>query len=220
MKIKIITNCSTLIVVAILLLTSCKKDIQEACIKRSSTWLFSKDTVLVGDSIHFGLCNILAPSSTVCIWDFGDGTTTTGIYVAHAWDSAGSYLVKLTVPDGKPKEATVMIVVTKADGFTYAGNWQVQSSFFSDDTTYTMLPYSVSVAASSANDIVISNLLNDGNNVSAFVNGNELLIPTQIFSTDSISGSGNLTVNQQKVGLFVLKGKATGRELYSISLQR
>ncbi|MDW8273808.1 MAG: PKD domain-containing protein [Chitinophagales bacterium] len=200
-------------------LASCKKDTQEACISRSSTW-FNKDTVLVNDSVYFRLCNLLAPKSTECIWDFGDGNTATGTEVIHAWDSAGNYLVKLTVSGGKPDIATATIVVTKADGFTYVGNFNCASTVFKDDTSFNLSPYPASITALTANAIVINNLLNDGNNVNVTVNGNYLFVPIQIFSSDTISGSGSLTANQRKIGIIVGKSNAIGKEIYSISLQR
>lgn len=200
-------------------LVACKKDKQEACISRSSNW-FSNDTILVNDSVYFRLCNLLAPKSTECIWDFGDGTVAYGIEVTHSWDSAGIYIVKLTVPGGEPDIATVTIVVTKADGYTFAGNFNCLTTVFKEDTTYNLLPYSASIAALTISDIVITNLFNDSKSINATVNGNNLFIPVQVFVSDTVSGSGNLTSSQSKIGIVAGISSPSGREVYSVSLKR
>jgi len=47
-----------------------------------------------GDAVTFSAVTTLA---TTYSWEFGDGTTGSGPSVTHAWSSAGSFLVKLTV---------------------------------------------------------------------------------------------------------------------------
>jgi len=39
-------------------------------------------------------------------WDFGDGSTGTGITVTHSYDSSGTYIVRLTVSDGRTAVST------------------------------------------------------------------------------------------------------------------
>ncbi len=47
------------------------------------------------------------------VWDFGDGTTATGITASHTYTTAGNYTITLTVSDGEAtSEATQTIEVT------------------------------------------------------------------------------------------------------------
>jgi probable HAF family extracellular repeat protein len=47
-------------------------------------------------------------------WDFGDGTTSTGLMVSHSWKSAGTYTVRFTVtdPDGASTTDTLKVTVS------------------------------------------------------------------------------------------------------------
>jgi PKD repeat protein len=61
----------------------------------------SAETVSSGESIHFDASASYDPDGTVVAysWDFGDGSTATGITVDHAYDNNGVYTVTLTVTD-------------------------------------------------------------------------------------------------------------------------
>jgi len=54
-----------------------------------------------GDIVHFDASGSSDPDGTITsyAWDFGDGTTGNGIAVNHAFPSAGTYSVTLTVRD-------------------------------------------------------------------------------------------------------------------------
>ncbi len=55
-------------------------------------------------------CNIVSYS-----WDFGDGTTGTGLNPLHSYSSAGTYIVTLTVTDNDGLQATDVATVTVID---------------------------------------------------------------------------------------------------------
>jgi chitodextrinase len=44
-------------------------------------------------------------------WDFGDGATVTGQQTQHAWASAGTYTLKLTIRDGAGRSAVIVKTV-------------------------------------------------------------------------------------------------------------
>ncbi len=57
--------------------------------------------VLTGESITFDASPSSDPDGSIVkyYWDFGDGTTTTGVFAEHAYTSEGVYTVILTVKD-------------------------------------------------------------------------------------------------------------------------
>ncbi len=61
----------------------------------------SAETVSTGESIHFDASESYDPDGTIVAysWDFGDGTTATGVVVDHAYEDDGVYTVTLTVTD-------------------------------------------------------------------------------------------------------------------------
>ena len=44
------------------------------------------------------------------VWDFGDGTTVTGIRVSHTYATSGSYTINLTVNDGESSASTSKVI--------------------------------------------------------------------------------------------------------------
>src|SRR2546422_1692596 len=60
-------------------------------------------------------------SITNYAWDFGDGTTATGVTTAHSYSTPGSYTVTLTVTDndGASNQATATKVITSPSGNRY-----------------------------------------------------------------------------------------------------
>jgi PKD repeat protein len=51
-------------------------------------------TPLPGDTIYFKMAHAQSPS-TICIWDFGDGSTTTGFHPTHLYSASGTYNVNV-----------------------------------------------------------------------------------------------------------------------------
>jgi PKD repeat protein len=68
----------------------------------------SAETVYTGETIYFNASNSYDPDGTIVsyFWDFGDGTTGTGVTVEHAYADDGLYIVKLTVTDDDGATAT------------------------------------------------------------------------------------------------------------------
>ena len=58
-------------------------------------------------------------------WDFGDGTTDTGDALFHVFYSSGTFLVKLTVSDGRGGSATDSVSVSAR---RIEGEWQVNNA--------------------------------------------------------------------------------------------
>lgn len=56
---------------------------------------------LVGETLSFSGAGSTDSDGQIVsyAWDFGDGTTGSGVSVSHAYNAAGSYLVTLTVTD-------------------------------------------------------------------------------------------------------------------------
>ncbi|UCC58360.1 MAG: PKD domain-containing protein [Candidatus Bathyarchaeum sp.] len=63
----------------------------------------SASTVNIGEVIDFDASGSYDPDGTIVsyFWEFGDGTTATGVTVSHAYADDGSYLVTLTVTDNE-----------------------------------------------------------------------------------------------------------------------
>jgi PKD repeat protein len=77
----------------------------------------SAQTVSIGESIHFDGSESYDPDGSVVsyTWDFGDGTTATGIEVDHTYENDGVYTITLTVmdADAATDDATRSVTVTK-----------------------------------------------------------------------------------------------------------
>jgi PKD repeat protein len=68
----------------------------------------------LGQSVSFDAAGSSDPDGTIAsyIWDFGDGTTGTGATATHAYQSAGTYTVRLTATDSAGEKATSSRAVT------------------------------------------------------------------------------------------------------------
>lgn len=74
-----------------------------------------RPTIGMLDPVTFGGAESFDSDGTIVsyTWDFGDGTTATGVGAAHAWAAPGTYPVRLTVTDnaGMTGTATLNYVV-------------------------------------------------------------------------------------------------------------
>ncbi|MFQ6116795.1 MAG: PKD domain-containing protein [Candidatus Bipolaricaulia bacterium] len=93
-----------------------------------ASFTFSPTTISVGQAVSFDGSaskdpdNLSAPNQgiTKYDWDFGDGTTASGVSVSHAYSAAGSYLVSLTVTDNQGATDTVTRTVTVSEAVVTA----------------------------------------------------------------------------------------------------
>jgi PKD repeat protein len=58
-------------------------------------------------------------------WDFGDGTSATGVFVSHRYQAAGNYLVRLTVTDAQGAAVQVAQTLTVGAGAPPTGSFTV-----------------------------------------------------------------------------------------------
>lgn len=76
----------------------------------------SKTSARTGEAITFNASSSYDSDGSIVsyAWDFGDGSTASGVVVKHSYSSAGTYTVELTVTDsdGATDNATVQITVT------------------------------------------------------------------------------------------------------------
>ena len=76
---------------------------------------FSPQSPSAGQTVFFDGSGSSSPSGiTSYAWDFGDGTTASGVTVSHTFSAAGSYVVRLTVTatDGSTATTTQNVAVT------------------------------------------------------------------------------------------------------------
>jgi PKD repeat protein len=66
-----------------------------------ASFSLSDDLVAIGETVHLDGSLSSDPDGEIALyqWSFGDGTTGTGPTASHAYGSAGTYLVSLTVHD-------------------------------------------------------------------------------------------------------------------------
>ncbi len=70
---------------------------------------FSSDSPVVGDWILFDASASFDPDGRLVdfIWEFGDGTSTRGTRVGHAYEEVGLYSVRLTIEDNAGATASL-----------------------------------------------------------------------------------------------------------------
>ena len=81
-----------------------------------------------GDTFTFDATASTDPDGTITDyrWDFGDGTTATGVTATHQYTAAGNYPVTLTVVDDQ--EGVALYQVEVANGIEVAVNFQLDAA--------------------------------------------------------------------------------------------
>lgn len=80
----------------------------------TASFVFSPATVTAGATVFFNASNSSAAAGRSIVsyeWNFGDGSTGTGVTTSHVFASANSYNVTLTVTDDVGRRATSTLVV-------------------------------------------------------------------------------------------------------------
>jgi PKD repeat protein len=75
---------------------------------------FSSDSPVVGEWILFDASASFDPDGRLVdfMWDFGDGTSTRGTRVGHAYEEVGVYSVRLTIEDDAGASASLVHTFT------------------------------------------------------------------------------------------------------------
>lgn len=87
-----------------------------------ASFTFSPTVVNVGQAVSFDASASSDPDGFIreYDWDFGDGTTASGVAVSHTYGAAGSYVVSLTVTDNQGATNTVTRTVTVSEAVVEA----------------------------------------------------------------------------------------------------
>jgi PKD repeat protein len=83
----------------------------------TAKFTFSPATPNAGQSVFFNASTSTASTGhtlTTYAWDFGDGTTGTGVSITHVFTAAGTFTVTLTVTDDIGQKGTIATPVTIA----------------------------------------------------------------------------------------------------------
>lgn len=83
-----------------------------------ATIVVTNDTPPAGDAVLFDAAASVAPTGSVSSyeWNFGDGTTATGVNASHIYTEPGYYVVTLTVTDSRGAMCTERCAVFVQEG--------------------------------------------------------------------------------------------------------
>jgi PKD repeat protein len=85
----------------------------------TANFVFSPAAPLVGQTVQFNASASSVPTGRTIAsysWNFGDGNTATGVTASHAYATAGTYNVTLTVTDDIGDQATISNPVSVGSG--------------------------------------------------------------------------------------------------------
>ena len=79
-----------------------------------ASFTYSPEHPTVDQTVIFDASASYDPDGTIVSyeWNFGDGTTASGVVVTHAYSAAGSYTVTLTVTDGGGATNSTSVLIT------------------------------------------------------------------------------------------------------------
>jgi PKD repeat protein len=79
----------------------------------SANFTFSPTDPLVGDTVFFNAASSTATNASYA-WDFGDGTTGSGVAPTHAYSQARTYTVNMTLTNALGQSETASKTITVA----------------------------------------------------------------------------------------------------------
>jgi PKD repeat protein len=97
-----------------------------AAVAPTASFTFSPSSPMIGQTVSFDASGSSAPGSSISSyqWNFGDGSTGTGVKPSHAYKTATSYTVTLTVTAANgltgTTSKTITVVTPPRASFTYS----------------------------------------------------------------------------------------------------
>jgi len=90
----------------------------------SASFTTSATTVRTGDTVEFDGSGSADADGSISSydWEFGDGSTATGVQVSHSYGSPGDYTVTLTVIDDGATDAATTVTVESSSFDGYCGS--------------------------------------------------------------------------------------------------
>ena len=147
------------------------------------------DTILLGASISVDAS--CSQGAISYLWNFGDGSTANTSAATHAYGSAGSYTVTLTVTNAKGTNTTTKTVAVKITSAQFVGSFQVTEACGLGNVP----AYTSTIAASGATQILINNFGNFVTTINLVANVDDqtiTLVPQTTSGITITSGVGTI----------------------------